>query len=299
MQWLNAEIDGQNRETGNRKISIAEDLQGNEWLTRPAHEGGAGFGSQWDPGFVHPVRRVLTAPHDSQRDLHALEGAILGRYNGDAFRRVIYTESHDEVAGEGLGKLRLPEEIHRGHADSWFARKRSTLGAVLVFTSPGIPMLFQGQEFLEYQTFTDHTPLDWFKAARYSGILSLYRDLIRLRRNWYDHTRGLRGQHVHVHHVNNTDKVLAFHRWAQGGPRDDVVVVLNLADRAYDSYTLGFPRPGEWKVRFNSDWSGYSSDFGSHPGYHTTAGWERRDRMPCSGNVGIGPYSALILSQDG
>lgn len=77
----------------------------------------------------------------------AVAGAITNRYNNDAFRRVIYTESHDEVAN---GKARVPEEVWPQNADSSFAKKRSTLGAGIVFTSPGIPRFsFQGQEFLE------------------------------------------------------------------------------------------------------------------------------------------------------
>lgn len=59
-----------------------------------------------------------------------MAGAIATIYNGDAFDRVIYTESHDEVAN---GRARLPEDINPGNAGSWFAQKRSVLGAVLVF----------------------------------------------------------------------------------------------------------------------------------------------------------------------
>src|SRR5262249_50086265 len=151
--------------------------------------------------------------------------------------RVIYTESHDEDAN---GHERVPEEIWPGNAGSFFSKKRSTLGAALVFTAPGLPMIFQGQEFLEDQWFHDDDPLDWSKLERYGGIWLLYRDLIRLRRDWYNTTRGLRGQGVHVHHVNNADKVIAFHRWDAGGPRDDVVVLLNMANRAYDNYRIGF-----------------------------------------------------------
>jgi 1,4-alpha-glucan branching enzyme len=206
---------------------------------------------------------------------------------------VIYTESHDEVA---TGKARLPEEIWPGKADSWPARKRSTLGAALVFTAPGIPMLFQGQEFLE--AAWDRVPLDWTRAQKYAGIANLYRELIRLRRNWYDHTRGLRGQHVAVFHVNDQDKLIAFHRWENGGPRDDVVVVANFANRAYDSYRIGLPRPGTWRIRFNSDSSAYSRSFGNHPSVDVVADGGPTHGMPVSGNVGIGPYSALILSQD-
>jgi 1,4-alpha-glucan branching enzyme len=159
-------------------------------------------------------------------------------------------------------------------------------------------MLFQGQEFLEDVWFHDEDPLDWSRTRTYAGIVTLYRELIRLRRNWHDTTRGLRGQHVNVFHVNNRDKLIAFHRWDRGGPRDDVIVVANFANRAYDSYALGFPRSGSWRVRFNSDWNGYSADFGNHFSYDTTAHGEARDALPASGNIGVGPYSVIILSQD-
>lgn len=159
-------------------------------------------------------------------------------------------------------------------------------------------MIFQGQEFLESGYFSDQTPLDWSKLTTYAGIQLLYHDLIRLRRNWFNQTAGLRGQNLNVHHVNNTDKLIAFHRWENGGPGDDVVVVANFANRGYDSYTLGFPRSGGWRVRFNSDWQGYSGDFGNQLGYDTEAGDGPQDGMPFQANVGVGPYSVLILSQD-
>jgi 1,4-alpha-glucan branching enzyme len=291
LQWIHNEI----RSMQPWKITIAEDLQNNEWITKETNVGGAGFGSQWDAGFVHPIRDAVIAPSDADRDLYAVCDALYHRYNGDAEQRVIYTESHDEVAN---GHARVPEEIWPGNAGSWFSRKRSTLGAALVFTAPGIPMIFQGQEFLEDQYFRDSAPLDWAKLDTYAGINALYRDLIRLRRNWFNQTRGLRGQQINVHHVNNTDKVIAFHRWENGGPGDDVVIVANFGNRSYDSYALGFPRAGDWRVRFNSDWQGYSSDFGNQLGYDTFASDGSRDGMPFRANVGIGPYSVLILSQD-
>ncbi|MDQ4027567.1 MAG: alpha amylase C-terminal domain-containing protein, partial [Actinomycetota bacterium] len=111
-------------------------------------------------------------------------------------------------------------------------------------------------------------------------------------------TRGLIGQHVNVYHLNDDDNVIAFHRWDRGGPRDDVVVVINVAHRSYDNYRIGFPRRGEWRVRFNSDWLGYGEDLGNHLGYDTVAEDSPSDTMAQSGNVGIGPYSAVVYSQD-
>lgn len=277
------------------KLTIAEDLQNNEWITKDTEHGGAGFDAQWDSNFVHPVREAIITPDDQHRNMYAIRDAIYARYNSNAFERVIYTDSHDEVAN---GKQRTPEEIWPGNAASWFSRKRSTLGAVLTFTSPGIPMIFQGQEFLEDQWFHDQDPIDWSKLDKFRGIHDMYRDLIHLRRNWGNNTTGLRGQHVHVHHINNADKVIAFHRWENGGPGDDVIVIINMSDRSYDSYTFGFPREGKWNVRFNSDWNGYSDDFGNYLGYDTVSYRNGKDGMAYSGNVGIGPYSALILSQN-
>ena len=277
------------------KLHVAEDLRGNPWIVRAPGLGGAGFDTQWDSEFVHPMRRAAIERDDWQRSMDAVRRAIEFRYEGDAFKRVIYTESHDEVAN---GHARVSEEIWPENAGSWYSRKRSTLIAAAVFTAPGIPMLFQGQEILEDRWFSDGDPIDWTKLETYAGVHALYRDLVRLRRNWFDTTRGLRGQQVRVHHVNDADKVIAFHRWDAGGPRDDVVVVLNFADRAYDAYELGFPRAGAWKVRLNSDWRGYGDDYADTPSFHTDAEASPRDGMPCSARVGIGPYTAIILSQD-
>jgi 1,4-alpha-glucan branching enzyme len=290
MQWINREIDAR----WPWKISIAEDLQDNPSLTRDVDAGGTGFDSQWAANFVHPVRRALIAGLDEERSIRELRDAILGAYDGDAFKRVIYTESHDEVAN---GRARLPQDIAPQDPGGWFARKRSTLGAALVFTAPGIPMIFQGQEFLEDEWFRDSDPLDWSKKERFAGVLRLYQDLVRMRRDRAGFA-GLQGHHTNVFHCNDADKVIAFHRWDRGGAGDDVIVVLNLANRAYDSYVIGFPRPGGWRVRFNSDWVGYSPDFASHPSYHTVAEARVYDGLDFRGHVGIGPYTALILTQD-
>jgi 1,4-alpha-glucan branching enzyme len=291
LQWINNEI----RASQSWKITIAEDLQNNEWITKETNSGGAGFGTQWDARFVHPIRKAIIEPNDAYRDMQAVREALEHRYNGNMTQRVIYTESHDEVAN---GHARVPEEIWPGNADSWFSRKRSTLGAVLVFTAPGIPMIFQGQEFLEDEYFRDSVPLNWNRLEAFGSINLLYRDLIKLRRNWFNQTQGLKGQNLNVYHLNDTDKLIAFHRWDQGGFGDDVIVVANFANRSYGSYTIGFPRPGKWKVRFNSDASCYGQDFTSWLGYDTEATWEGCHGMPYQANIGIGPYSALILSQD-
>lgn len=291
MQWINNEVDARQ----GWKFIVAEDMQNNAWMTKTTGAGGAGFDSQWSAQFVHPIRSNIITSVDSNRNMWEVRDAISQRYNSDAFERIIFTESHDEVAN---GKMRVPEEIWPGNSGSWYSRKRSTLGAALVMTSPGVPMIFQGQEILENGYFADNDPIDWSKLNTYSGIHTLYSDLIKLRRNWYDNTRGLRGQNLNVHHVNDTDKVIAFHRWDTGGNGDDVIVILNMSNKTYPEYIIGFPSGGTWQVRFNSDSSIYSGDYGNYGSSSVNAVSGQWDGMPYNGALSIGPYSAMILSKD-
>lgn len=282
MQRINDEIGG----AMPWKITIAEDMQGNEAVTRETSvQDGAGFDAQWDADFHHTLRGIVQAPSDGARDMGALARIIGASFNGDLFRRVIFTESHDEVAREN-GKRRLIEDIWPGNSWSWPAQKRSTLAAAIVFTAPGVPMIFQGQELLASAPFTAQDPLRWSQA--HHGIERLYGDLARLRRS--DTARGLRGRNLNIFHVNHDAKVIAYHRWANGGAGDDVVVVANLSAIAFPSYRLWFPRDGVWNVRFNSDWRGYSDVFGDQPSNDVFVSGSQ-------GEVGIGAYTAIVLTQ--
>ena len=291
LQTINSEV--ARRHPG--KICIAEDMRNDARITSPTASGGAGFNGQWDPDFVRVVRNVLDQPLDESRDMGAICAMVERRYGSDAFSRVVFTESHDADANGGT---RVPAEIDPAEPDSVFAKKRSILGAALVFTSPGIPMIFQGQEFLETHWFDSGFPVDWSNATRYSGILNLYSDLVGLRRNLRNTTKGLQGQGLQIHHVNSADKLIGYRRWAVGGPLDETVVLLNFANRAFDSYRIGVPRSGLWRVRLNSDWIGYDGAFGNQLSLDSMAGEIPYDGLPFSIQVGIGTYSALIMSQD-
>jgi 1,4-alpha-glucan branching enzyme len=275
-------------------LQIAEDFRGSTAIGKPVAAGGAGFDAQPDGAFFHPLDDALTSPSDAGRDMLALRAAITNRLGAVAAGRVIYTESHDEVAN---GRQRIPEMITPGDAASFFARKRSTLGAAVVLTSPGLPMLFQGQELLEDKWFSDDRPIDWSKADSHAEILALYRDLVALRRNRDGTTRGLQGENVNVFHASNTTRVIAYHRWQSGGAGDDVVVVANFSNVAFPRYDMGLPRPGTWHARLSSDDQRYGADYGGLGAGDVVASASPRDGLPASGSVALGRYGVVILSQ--
>ncbi len=289
-----ADVNGEMAERYPGRLMIAEDMQADPAVTLPGPEGGAGFGAQWDAGFVTAVRAALIPSSDADRNVAAVAQTLVVN-PADAFKRVIYTESHDENAN---GAARVPEEVWPGYAHSWASKKRATLGSALVLTAPGIPMLFQGQELVEGSWFTDEEGVDWGLRDQHAGLLQLHRDLISLRRNVVDVSRGLRGPNTAVYHVNESERVIAYHRWQNGGPRDDVIVLANFSATPLPEYRIGVPRAGRWRVRFNSDWAGYDPEFETVESVDTDAARERRDGQRYSLQVGLGPYSVVILSQD-
>ena len=159
-------------------------------------------------------------------------------------------------------------------------------------------MIFQEQEILEDGWFDDRQKMDWDKARRFHGIHRAFRDLIKLRRNLAGSTRGLTGQNVEIIHSNQEAKVIAWHRWFKGGAGDSTVVILNLTAKAHDFYELDLPAGGDWKIRFNADWEGYSDDFDNT----CLTGVEGREGVlghPATlGGLALPSYAFLILSQD-
>lgn len=286
MQWINRDL----KQEFPGCYLIAEDLQKNNWLTKSEDHGGAGFTSQWDAGFVHPVRDVLIQVEDGHRDMWAVRDALCNRYNDDAFQRVIYSESHDEVAN---GKARVPSEVDTDDPESRHAQKRSVLGIALTLTAPGIPMLFQGQELLETEWFRDTEPLDWDRAKSFRGIGRLVHDLINLRLNSDSQSPGLTGQFIDMHHVNEKDKVVAFVRRSDV-ETSHVMIMVNFSNRPFESYRVGIPKSGRWHLKLNTDWIGYSDSFDDHPVSHIDAAPEPRDGFAHSADIAIGAYAALI-----
>ena len=276
------------------KIFIAEDLRNESSVTKQTSEGGLGFDTQWDNVTCGAIRRAVTGD-DASRDLSAL-AKVIGRTIGSAaFSRVIYSEDHDQV-GHPPREVRVPALIDPKDPQSLKAKRLSDLAAAIVLTSPGVPMLFQGQEMLEPRTFTFgvNVPMDWSRVQSQAGTIALYQDLISLRRNLGGHTAGLMGAHTQVYHVDETTHTLAYRRWEKGG--DDVVVMISLSSLPVKA-KIGFPRAGKWANRFDSDSTKYDSGFSDATGREITAAAAPSDGLDASAEVNVGPYGAIIFSQ--
>ena len=276
------------------KFLIAEDLKYDSTVTAELSNHGFGFDCQWGVGFSKVLRDVLTISADSDRNIFSVEALLLSRFNFDVYEKVIYTESHDEVAD--IESKRLPEEIQPGNADGEYAKKKSTLGAIIVFTAPGIPMIFQGQEFLTYEHFDDAKPLDWRRADQFSGIVKLYRDLIHLRKSSQGFARGLNGQGIEIVHRDDENLVLVYTRFHHDDPDNPALIILNFSVETKLSHHFGINHGGEWNVIFNSGWSGYDEIF-SEVEISQVNSLEGCNGKQHSLKIDIPSYGGLILTR--
>ncbi len=267
-------------------IMIAEDTSSNEFMTKPVIDGGCGFDSQWGLPFPNAIRHSfgLDAPYYAD-----IIEQLQFRYNNDAFDRIIFSDSHDTAAN---GHERLNTETSPDDAGSLRARQRTLIASTLALTAPGIPMLLQGQEFMQEGDFNDWQELEWDKTKRFDGIVQAHRDLIHLRLDTHAVTAGLGGQHLAVFHNNPTNNVIGYHRWKNGGTRDDVIVIVNFGNESFAEYDVVLPVNGQWKVRFNSLNSLYADDFHSAGIDAVQSDESGRVTLPLSS------HQVLILSQD-
>ncbi len=276
------------------KIFIAEDLRNEPSVTKQTAEGGLGFDTQWDNVTCGAIRRAVTG-NDASRDLPSLAKVIDRSIGSAAFSRVIYSEDHDQV-GHPPKEIRMPAVIDPKDPQSLRAKRLSNLAAAIVLTSPGVPMLFQGQEMLDPRTFTFgvNVPMDWSRVQTQASTIALYHDLISLRQNFGGHTAGLMGGHTQVYHVDDATHTLAYRRWDKGG--DDVIVAMNLSSSPVKA-KIGFPRPGKWTTRFDSNSAKYDSQFSDTSGGEITATAAPAERLHASAEVSIGSYCVMIFSQ--
>lgn len=267
-----------------RSLIVAEDSSVEPSLTDPQQ---IGCDAQWGLAFPHTVRAFLGL--EKAEYGNTLAGELLHTYNNDPFQKVVFSDSHDTAAN---GSVRLNEAVTPGNASSVFARHHTLLANALTLTTPGIPLLLQGSEFLQEGAFTDWQALEWDKAQQFSGIVLAHQHLTALRRNAHGNSAGLLGAHTAIIHDNPADGVIGFHRWDNGGPGDDVVVIASASDQSFAEYTVVLPRPGSWSVRFTSSWKGYSPEFQDLVISSVTA------KKDGSAVFALPPQTVIILGQD-
>ncbi len=291
MQRLNDEMDLRSID----KISIAEQLPDNAWVTRPTSLNGAGFDAQYHDEFTDRLRDEIFDAAAGNPEMWKITNIINGSGEYMTGHQVLnYLELHDE-AWPSSGGQRIVKTIDTTapHDDEW-AKGRVKLAQGLVMTAPGIPAILQGTEWLEDTDFgTDPgNRIDWSKKTTYAGIYDYFKDLITLRKT----SPALRADAgVDVFHSNETGNVVAFQRYDLDGHVH--VVVANFSNADYSSYRIGLPQAGIWSETLNSQSAEYEGNGLTNPGDLTTDA-TAADGFDQSAEITIPRMGLIVLTRE-
>mmetsp|Transcript_1233 Transcript_1233/g.2130 ORF Transcript_1233/g.2130 Transcript_1233/m.2130 type:complete len:786 (-) Transcript_1233:229-2586(-) len=275
----------------NGKLSVAEDLEDGEGVLQM---GGLGFHLQWDMAHFCWVYDALVNPDDQFRDMYQVAKGLAGLApsRGHPLRgRVVFMESHDTAPSDRYG--RLPAAVFNGkafiasmgdsaEADGFqrvggevyahpdpddvvsdaFSWRRAALGMLLLFTSPGVPMILQGQETFDCRPFRWPTGpgFQWNYMEERSGprlsFYTLTKHLLQLRVGSSVESLGpLAGDGLYVFHSHNG--VIAYLRWneydSSSSAHELALIVINCTHDTFSSYELGVPPSKTWEYVFSTD----------------------------------------------
>ncbi|MDZ8056106.1 MAG: alpha-amylase family glycosyl hydrolase [Aulosira sp. ZfuVER01] len=154
-----------------------------------------------------------------------------------------YLATHD--------RERLFRELgNRGIFDE-AAFTRAKLGAVLLITAMGIPMLWMGEEFGEHkrksEKVTQPKKIAWplLEKAENRDLFEYYKKLIVLRK----HNPALQSDNIEFFHEDAQAKLLAYRRWSDRGSQ--VVIVVNFSNQSLTDYLIpNFPTAEHWQDWF-------------------------------------------------
>lgn len=189
----------------------------------------------WRDGFLHQIRPLLM---EDEGDIETVKDLIDAKRSGylGAVNAINYLSNHDHD--------RLMVQLANHDIFDEAAFKRAKLGAVLVMTAMGVPLIWMGEEFGAYKPKTlEPAKIDWslLKNDRNSDLMTYYRGLIHLRKI----NHALRTENVEFFYEDAEAKVLAYIRWNDEGSR--VVVVVNFSGQYLADYSVhNFPYSGTW-----------------------------------------------------
>lgn len=259
------------------RFTVAEESTSWPGITKSPDRGGLGFTFKWNMGWMHDTLGYFGQDPLYRSHHHDKLTFAMVYEHSEAFVNPL---SHDEVVhGKGSLLARMP-------GDPW--RKLANLRTLFVYlyTRPGKVLLFMGSELAQQREWNHETGLDWFlrdepgHAAFEHFVSELGRLYGNLAPTWrLDHEpEGFewicchdRGRSVVAYarydEADGNAETAADDRASQGpegaeldGPADTldrtrphVVVVLNSTPVPRESYRIGAPRAGRYRLLLCSD----------------------------------------------
>ena len=238
---LNSVVLGKNKGT----VMIAEESTAWPMVTGKPEEGGLGFSLKWNMGWMHDFLEYMKLdPYFRKYNHHKMTFSMSYAYS----EKYVLVLSHDEVVHLKCSMInKMP-----GLGQDKFENLKA--GYSYMFGHPGKKLLFMGQEFGQFQEWSEARELDWFLLAEpeheqlqayVKELLALYKKYPALYAN-DDNEQGFEW-------INADDAARSIFSFIRKSPtgRNNLLFVINYTPVAREDYRVGVPKRKQYKLILN------------------------------------------------
>ena len=247
---LNSVVLGKNKGA----VMIAEESTAWPMVTGKPEEGGLGFSLKWNMGWMHDFLEYMKLdPYFRKYNHHKMTFSMSYAYS----ENYVLVLSHDEVVHLKCSMInKMP-----GLGQDKFENLKA--GYSYMFGHPGKKLLFMGQEFGQFQEWSEARELDWFLLAEpcHQQLQAYVKELLALYKKYpalYANDDSQEG----FEWINADDAARSIFSFVRKSPtgRNNLLFVINYTPVAREDYRVGVPKRKQYKLILNSKDPKYGGD---------------------------------------
>lgn len=227
-------------------IIIAEDSTAWPKVTKHPVDGGLGFTSKWNMGWMNDTLEYFSEDPLYRQDHH---GKLTFSFMYVFSENYILPISHDEVVhGKGSLLNKMP---------GFYEAKISNMKALFSYqiAHPGKKLNFMGNEIAQGLEWRFYDQLEWYLLSENKGSKDIQKFVKKLNEVY------LMEESLHldtwdtfewIEHENQKDNIIVFMRKKKDFS-EHIIAIFNFSGKDIDEYRVGVPQYVKYKVVLNSD----------------------------------------------
>ena len=227
-------------------MMIAEESTAWPKVTEKPENDGLGFSYKWNMGWMHDFLEYMKLDPYFRKHNHNKMTFAASYMTSENYILVL---SHDEVVHLKCSMInKMP-----GYPDDKFANLKA--GYAFMMGHPGKKLLFMGQEFAQYQEWSEARELDWYLLAeeKHQQMQGWVKELLHIYKKHpclYDLDRSYDGfQWINADDADRS--IFSFVRYDEQ-KKKSLLFVMNFTPVAREDYRVGVPRKKQYKLILNS-----------------------------------------------
>ncbi|MGN0334497.1 MAG: 1,4-alpha-glucan branching protein GlgB [Lachnospiraceae bacterium] len=227
-------------------MMIAEESTAWPKVTGKPEDDGLGFNFKWNMGWMHDFLEYMKLDPYFRKYNHNKMTFAMTYATSENYILVL---SHDEVVHLKCSMInKMP-----GYPDDKFANLKA--GYAFMFGHPGKKLLFMGQEFAQYQEWSEARELDWYLLGedKHRQMQEFVKELLHIYKknpslyeldNSYDGFEWI--------NANDGDRSIFSFMRHDSKKKKNLLFAINFTPIAREDYRIGVPRRKQYKLILNS-----------------------------------------------